>query len=386
MRATSVLRHSPWDGTLVALALAHGAALVVTISVPIPPVLGVSAIALGLWWNANTISHNFIHLPFFRSRRLNDLFAFYLTLVLGFPQHLWRARHLAHHAGRESAPVKWTTRMWAEAAVVFTLWGTLMALAPRVFFFIYLPGYVAGLGLCQLQGYFEHAHGTTSHYGRIYNTLFFGDGFHVEHHAQPSRHWRELKVANVRSSNWPAVLRWLDRVPAVLDLLERVVLRSKLLQATVLRLHEQAISKVICGCEISRVVIIGGGLFPRTAIILSKLLPAASIAVVDRSAASLASARLFLGPFVTTIEADCSADKKFDADLVVVPLAFVGDRNAFYERPPADVVIVHDWIWRRHGEGTRVSWWLLKRVNVVRRASTAVRPLSGQRVFPRRAA
>ena len=32
-------------------------------------------IALGLWWNSNTISHSFIHGPFFRSRRLKALFA-----------------------------------------------------------------------------------------------------------------------------------------------------------------------------------------------------------------------------------------------------------------------------------------------------------------------
>ena len=55
------------------------------------------------------------------------------------------------------------------------------------------------------------------------------------------------------------------------------------------------------------------------------------------------------------------------ADLVVLPLAFDGDRDAIYAHPPAPVVVVHDWIWRRRGEGYVVSFLLLKRLNLVRR-------------------
>lgn len=380
MRATSVLRHSPWDGILVALALAHGAALFAIAFAPIPPALAASIVALGLWWNANTISHNFIHLPFFRSRRLNDLFAFYLTLLLGFPQHLWRARHLAHHANQEDVPVNWTRRIMIEAALALAMWTTLGVLMPRFFFLVYLPGYAIGLGLCQLQGHFEHAAGTTSHYGWIYNTLFFRDGLHVEHHAKPSVHWTRLRAVGFGAtrtpsvSGWPPVLRWLDEVPAVLCLLERLVLRSTVLQSIVLGPHQSAIERSLIGLSgITRVVIIGGGLFPRTAIIIRRLLPDAAITIIDHNPASLRSAQRFVGASVTAIEGDCDASRAFDADLVIVPLAFVGDRNAFYEHPPAAVVIVHDWIWRRRGEGTRVSWWLLKRVNLVTSAHSARR-------------
>jgi len=54
-------------------------------------------------------------------------------------------------------------------------------------------------------------------------------------------------------------------------------------------------------------------------------------------------------------------------DLLIVPLAFDGDRPAIYARPPAAAVIVHDWIWRRRGVGCVVSIALLKRINLVRR-------------------
>src|SRR5580700_2779017 len=79
-----------WDAVMVSLAIAQAA---VFLAVPSAP-----AIALGVWWNSNTISHNFIHRPFFRRRALNLLFGAYLSVLLGIPQSLWRDRHLAHHA------------------------------------------------------------------------------------------------------------------------------------------------------------------------------------------------------------------------------------------------------------------------------------------------
>ena len=42
-------------------------------------------IALGVWWNANTIAHHFIHRPFFRHRLANHLFAALLSVLLGSP-------------------------------------------------------------------------------------------------------------------------------------------------------------------------------------------------------------------------------------------------------------------------------------------------------------
>jgi hypothetical protein len=54
-----VLRHSRRDSLLIALAFVHGALLLTAPSAPL--------IAIALWWNANTIAHNFIHLPFPRA-------------------------------------------------------------------------------------------------------------------------------------------------------------------------------------------------------------------------------------------------------------------------------------------------------------------------------
>ena len=55
------------------------------------------------------------------------------------------------------------------------------------------------------------------------------------------------------------------------------------------------------------------------------------------------------------------------ADLVVIPLSFIGDRDRVYREPAAPVVLVHDWMWKTRGGGVRVSWLLLKRLNLVTR-------------------
>ena len=150
--------------------------------------------SVSISWNINGISHNFIHRPFFRTRAMNAAFSCYLSLLLGFPQSLWRARHLAHHfAHRPDHHLEHDgARGWRglrfkslDFVAALALWGALLVFAPRFVLTVYLPGYLCGLGLCALQGRYEHIRGTVSHYGRLYNILFFNDGYHVEHHAHP---------------------------------------------------------------------------------------------------------------------------------------------------------------------------------------------------------
>ena len=59
--------------------------------------------------------------------------------------------------------------------------------------------------------------------------------------------------------------------------------------------------------------------------------------------------------------------ERCDFDLLIIPLAFVGDRRVIYQQPPAPAVLVHDWIWRPRGTSVVVSWLLLKRLNLVSR-------------------
>ena len=116
--ARGIWQHSRWDALLIALAAGHGALLCAVPSAPL--------IALGLWWNSNTIAHYFIHRPFFRARALNVFFALYLSVLLGVPQELWRGRHLTHHFGRLWQG--WRPRLLAvELVLVAGLWTLLTA-------------------------------------------------------------------------------------------------------------------------------------------------------------------------------------------------------------------------------------------------------------------
>ena len=347
---------------MMALAVAYGLALAAW---PSP-----ALIAAGVWWTSNTIAHNVIHRPFFRSRPANRVFALYLTVVLGIPQALWRDRHLAHHAGVEPR-FRMSREVLLQCAAVLALWMTLLLRDPAWFATVYVPGYLAGLLLCALHGFFEHQHGTTSHYGRVYNFLCFNDGYHAEHHARPGVHWSRLPAYRdgaARASRWPAPVRWLDALG--LTGLERLVLRSRLLQRLVLRSHARALQSVLSAIprRIESVAIVGGGLFPRTAIVLRQVCPGARITIVDASRANLERARSLLDPAgIDFVHAWYAPERAAGCDLIVFPLSYVGDRHAVYAAPPARAVVVHDWIWRKRGISRIVSVPLLKRVNLVQR-------------------
>ncbi len=348
-----------WDVLLVALALGHGALLLAWASIPL--------IAIGLWWNANTIAHNFIHRMIIPGRVLQACFSCYLSLLLGFPQSLWRARHLGHHGLRDRPDL---TQMVLDCGSALIQWTTLLVFAPRFTFSVYLPGYLLGIGLCFLQGHYEHARGTVSHYGQFYNLLFFNDGYHLEHHAHPGMHWRELRMAKATtagSSRYPPVIRWLEC--ANLCTLERLVLRLPILQRFVIDRHERALRTLIAAlptrCSIERVGIVGGGLFPRTAIILKGLQPRWKLRLIDLSDENLAVARSFLAGEAEYINEQFDPTEPCDYDLLIIPLSLVGDRQIIYRRPPAPALLVHDWIWRSRGTSVIVTWLLLKRLNLI---------------------
>jgi hypothetical protein len=369
-----VLRHSRWDALLIGLSFAYAAWLLSAPSAPL--------VAIGLWWTANTVAHNFIHTPYFRSGTLNRAYSLFLSALMGIPQSLWRDRHLRHHREEHDAGRNLGHRISdigyrssnvrdvaVETGVVLAVWAAAAAIDPAFFLRVYVPGYLAGLGLCSLQGHFEHARGTTSHYGWLYNRCFFNDGYHAEHHRRPGEHWTRLPsrpLAEARSSRWPPVLRWLDAVS--LESLERRVLRSPRLQRLVLFVHERAFRTLLTRLPpIDRVTIVGGGLYPRSTLILRRLLPAATLTIVDAKPEHLEIASAFLPGDVKLEQRLFDATVPEPADLVVIPLAFIGDRDRVYRHPPAAVALVHDWMWRPRGEGARVSWLLLKRLNLVKR-------------------
>jgi hypothetical protein len=201
----------------------------------------------------------------------------------------------------------------------------------------------------------------------LYNAAFFNDGYHVEHHTHPWVHWYCLpQVASdaAAASRWPAVLRWLEA--ANLERMERVALHMPAVQKLLLCTHERALRRHLPRIRFaSSVLIVGGGLFPRSAILLRQLLPHARIRIMDASADNIAAARPFVDEEIQFINSIFDGNSCQTADLIVIPLAYIGDRAALYSNPPAPAVLIHDWIWSKRGDSVIVSRWLLKRLNLI---------------------
>jgi hypothetical protein len=348
------------DSILVALAVVHAALLALW---PVPPF-----IAVGIWWNSNTIAHNFIHRPFFRSATMNRVFSAFQSVLLGIPQTLWRDRHLAHHAEKPWR-LRVSKNLVLETSIVFCFWSALLWFEPRFFFLAYLPGYLAGLALCSVQGHWEHPAGRpVSHYGQLYNFLCFNDGYHAEHHTTPGRHWStlpDIRVSHSVSSPLPPLLRWVDQ-NWFLELLERIVLYSPHLQHFVISVHLRAVRSLLQQAPpIHTVTIIGGGLFPRTALVLRELLPAAKLVIIDCNQRNLDKARAHIAGDVEYFNERFRAGQSYDSDLTIIPLCFEGDLEAIYQNPPSPLLLVHDWIWNRRGRSCVASALLLKRINLI---------------------
>lgn len=202
--------------------------------------------AIGISWNINSVAHNFLHTPYFRSKALNRAFSLLQSLTLSFSQTFYTWVHLRHHEGNSDRPdVNGVTRDWLSIyrhghdgqpesvwGYVFlgffrggdsayqalrqrmpseARWGLAELVATSMFVAVLaildwrsvlclVPFYYLGDCLSQLNGYYEHFRGNpdkpiawgVSSYTRLYNLWWFNNGYHAEHHFRPSVHWTRL--------------------------------------------------------------------------------------------------------------------------------------------------------------------------------------------------
>jgi fatty acid desaturase len=244
-------RHSPKDIYLVMLAFLEAGTKVATIIFfDQIPVYGLVTIGLLLTYlncmNYEITAHSFIHNPFFRSARLNAAFGILNSIALGVPQTLYRAEHINHHQfGCDLRdPVSGETRdqssiyrfgpggdrpepLWRytligplredirgqwretprrlrrqlaiEMLAVLALLAVAGAASLWALAFMLLMVW-SGSAASHYQSWLEHAHArpgsrltdSVSSYGRLYNWLWFNNGYHQEHHFRPSVHWTAL--------------------------------------------------------------------------------------------------------------------------------------------------------------------------------------------------
>ncbi len=200
-------------------------------------------------WNLQCLSHNFIHNPFFSSKLINRLFSVLETLALGIPHIFYHHYHLNHHFGDndrkgptgttkdwssiyrhsssdtqpepfwryvllgywrvEVGPLLrvvwrhgWKEMAWAgvETVVLGLFWAGMAWYDWRFFAWIYLPSYYLGWVASYAEGYLEHYGAqpgnpfanSVSSYNRLYNWLWFNNGYHQEHHWDPKWHWTRM--------------------------------------------------------------------------------------------------------------------------------------------------------------------------------------------------
>jgi fatty acid desaturase len=233
--------------------------------------------SISISWNINGISHNFIHNPYFRSPLLNRLFSLLESITVGFSQVFYECIHMQHHKGNADRPdengrtVDWISiykhgehgeaehplsymflsffredpktvyrlikrkshreAFWgiAELTLFVSNFIVLGLLNWRYICFL-LPFWYFGHCLSYLNGYYRHYGGNpdeplawgVSSYGRLYNWIWFGNGYHAEHHFRPKVHWTRMKrlrdkiieqqrAAQVRVIKPPHALGFLDR-------------------------------------------------------------------------------------------------------------------------------------------------------------------------------
>ena len=130
----------------------------------------------------------------------------------------------------------WAIRAWVSGSAIdsYSLWFYLVCLAWDWRAFLALvPFYYFGHCLSYLNGYYLHFGGKpdvplawgVSSYEKIYNRLWFNNGYHAEHHYRPRVHWTEMKplhaqladqqrVAGTRVIRLPHALAFLESASA----------------------------------------------------------------------------------------------------------------------------------------------------------------------------
>ena len=278
-----LFRYSAWDAIPAALVFIHLGLLLafflawLQLSWP-ERLAGAALYGLAIGWSLDSVSHNFIHNPFFAWEPLNRLTSLLLTLCLGTPQTMYKYVHMRHHAGNSDRigadgatvdPISlyqyghdgkvepaWSyvlKQFWRDAGpftvarairakrpkearqalqefwAIVAVYGLILILDWR-FVLVMAPFYYLGHCLSFLIAWYEHAGADpdqpiatgVSTYEPIYNWAFLNNGFHGEHHYRPKVHWTKMRALRdeTREAQAAAGLRTL-KVAHFLGFLDR---------------------------------------------------------------------------------------------------------------------------------------------------------------------
>jgi fatty acid desaturase len=250
--ASRIFAYSRWDAIPVALGVAHFAYFWLLFYLYPRTPLWVMLIlgfiySVSISWNINGISHNLIHNPYFRSPLANRLFCVMESIACCFSQSYYDVVHTQHHKGNSDrqdengdtvdwlsiyrhghdgqAENPWTytflsffrdnpaeiARELAKRGPAEARWGkvelgafiaclTTVALLNWHYIVFFLPFMYFGHCLSYLNGYYLHYGGNpdkpiawgVSSYHKLYNWVWFYNGYHAEHHFRPKAHWTRM--------------------------------------------------------------------------------------------------------------------------------------------------------------------------------------------------
>jgi len=188
--------------------------------------------------NYQCVAHNFIHLPFFKNKNLNSMFSVMNSIGLGLPQSAYRLHHLHHHRhnnrpeedesstrrfGKDGKDeniftysilgifrtdilaliqnaAKGSVLVYVEVISIAAFLGILSLINWKLTLGLVLPTYFLGQVFALWENYCEHHHAdpydrkrdSVSCYNRLYNLVWFNNGYHQEHHFSPQVHWTQI--------------------------------------------------------------------------------------------------------------------------------------------------------------------------------------------------
>src|SRR5262249_31669145 len=115
-----VFRYTPYDSIPALCAASHLALLLVSwLAFPVLPtwalIVAFCTLICCYCWNVQSISHNFIHNPFFTNEWLNRAFSVLESVAIGIPQTIYYHYHMNHHWGDNDAKgPDGSTRDWGS--------------------------------------------------------------------------------------------------------------------------------------------------------------------------------------------------------------------------------------------------------------------------------
>jgi len=245
-----IFKHSKKDLLLVTICILNVLAIIAMAAIfndiSSLKAIGVAVVIIGFYCtNYQCVSHNFIHNNFFVNKKLNKVFSVLNSMAMGLPQTLYYHHHMNHHRftnsekdisslfnhskeeveegilsysfigffridllalAKKAKKKEDKNLLILETLGVLAFWGFLISLDWKFFLTFYLPVWYLGQVAALMENYFEH-YGTkpgdrktdsVSCYGKLYNLLWFNNGYHQEHHYSPTVHWTRIKEVKTR--------------------------------------------------------------------------------------------------------------------------------------------------------------------------------------------